>query len=982
MTTPSTTIYQAETLIGAGELGQVFRARRQSDGRVLALKAFHARVAAKADFRERLQRATGALVGLRGDGIVPVYELVAEAPRFYAAMDWLPEGSLRGLLQRRARASEAWPLAGVLDLARQVADALAVAHREGVPHRNLKPSNVLLTLAPLPISGPSQHLAMLSDFGVFRLAEEVIDAPGSLSFDTLAYASPEWFQGAEPDERSDIYSLGVLIYEIITGYPPFEGRSFNDAWKIRDTYALPSSAQQRPDLPDALHELILACLQKDAGQRPESAGEVSTALATIIRELPDEPTPSPGTLDEERVLVIPRVYKLGSQQQPTAVYNLSGDGLTVGSDPTDTIILDSAQIAAQQLQIDWLGDKVQVTLLAERDDALLEDRPLVPHQPETWVAGTMLRLGPYYLRLDLPGAPPPADSLPAGEESTAPPELPGAPAPATPDETAVADAAAEGYSCAIVLPEPAELLITPGTVALYKLTLINIGKQTDHFELEVEGAPTTAQISVLPRKRPQLNQNADQQVALSIDVPKRAASAAGEYTVTIIARSTRRNNAIAGQVPVLWHVQPFYADDLALRREVGQGRGIFRTSYPLTVINDGNAKLRYALRAADNDEALSYRWRDGQDQLRVNPGGRQASAVALRPHRLRLYGRPIRHAFSVQIMRDDQHHVRRDAVYEQLALIPWWLPLLALLVLAVSSWYLLMPRIEIVSIAQGTVVTVGAGTPVMVAAGTPVLLGDGTPVIVGAGTPIRFRAHLHNAQQVQVLYGRTPRPIRITRPLVRPGFTGYFSDTFEFTHVFTTSEQLSYSLLAPGMLPYQQTELPLPVTVLPPPMATDSPVPTATQQPPQTLVVTTILNVTQVQPSPQPSPIPSPTATPYVRNCERGGSYTLSGPARPNEVVLLYYKDREVDGQIVGADSRYRLRFSVPLNEAGGTITVTARTDGDEPRGEMQCFVALPSATPQPTAIQAQPSLPLLPTSPPPPPPSLPTPLVRPAATP
>lgn len=959
MTTPPTTTYQAEMLIGAGELGQVFRARRQADGQQLAQKVFHGRVATKAGFQERLRRVAPALVTLRGEGIVPVYEVAADPSHYFVAMEHLPEGSLRGLLQQRARASEGWPLAGPLDLARQVADALAVAHRERVPHRNLKPSNVLLAPAPLPLSGPAQRRAMLSDFGVFRLAEEVIAAPGPLSFDTLAYASPEWFQGAEPDEHSDIYGLGVLIYEIVTGYPPFEGRTFNDAWKIRDAYALPASALQRPDLPAALHELILACLSKDPAGRPEYAGEVSARLADVIRDLPDlPPLPPPSPLDEERVLVIPRVYKLGSQQQPTAVYDLSGDGLTVGSDPaSDTIVLDAAQVAAQQLQIDWLGDQVKVTLLAERDDALLEDRPLVPHQPETWVAGTMLRLGPFYLRLDLPDAAPalPIAPVPAPDQAAVPSGASAMSEPAAPDEMAVAEAAAEGYSCALVLPEPPELLVVPGTVALYKLTLINIGKQTDHFEVEVEGAPKTAQITVLPRRRPQLNQNDTQEVALSIDVPRRHDSAAGKYSVTIVARSTSRNDEIAGQTTALWEVQPFYVDGLKLGRTDTKGRGLLRTSYPLTVVNEGNAKLRYQLVADDADEALSYQWRDGQNELQVDPGRRPGTTVALRPLRLHLYGRPIRHPFSVTLVRDELHELRRDAVYEQLALIPWWLPFVAAVIMAVAIWFALLPRIELIDPA-------GAAT-------------------VNAGKPQIFSARIRNAQTVQVLYGRTPQTrIRILRPLAQTPFTSFFSDTVEFTNVYSSGDRLTYELVANGLLPFQREVVQLELTIVPPPPTpTSTPIPTAI--PPPAIVQTRVVTQIVIATLPPPT-VPPPSATPVVRNCERGASYTLSGPANPNEVVLLEYNGREVDGQIVGPDGRYRLRFSVPQNEVGGTVVIRAVTDDGNARGEMQCFVALPPPTPEPTATRAQSNVPLLPTNPPQPLPSLPTPLVRPAPTP
>lgn len=954
-TPPQTQLYAAEALIGAGDLGQVFRARRQSDGQTLALKVFHQRVAAQADFRRRLEQLAAAPPAPRQDGVVYVHERVAAAPRFYVAMDLHSEGSLRSLLQRRARAAEAWSLGRVLELARQAAGALAVLHEQGLAHRNVKPSNILLAPPADPAADPYAYHALLSDAGVFRLAEEVVDASSPLSYDTLAYASPEWFQGGEPDARSDIYGLGVLLYEIVTGYPPFEGRTFNDAWKVRDKYVLPSPAQLRPDLPGALHELVLACLARDPRQRPESAGEVAGALAALIPALPDQPAPPPAPTarDAERLLLIPRIYKLDDQQHDAEVFELSGDGLTVGSDPASSaIVLDSAQIAPQQLQIDWLGDAVEVTLLAERADALLEDRSLQPHSAQVWVPGTMLRLGPYYLRLDLPG---PAPAGPEAAVAGADADLAlvdGGPPVDIADlvfpEEGAPPAAPQGpsaprASCAIVTPEPAELILTPGRVELFKVRLINVGEQTDHFELEVDGAPEAARCTLLPKQRPQLNKGDSQEVALSVDVPKTAASLAGDYPVTLLARSRRRENAAAGDATAIWRVLPFYADDLSLRRPEVHGRGLLRTICQLVLANDGNTPTTYQLRASDGDDMLSFSWREQGQVAEVEPGQRRGVRLALRPRRLHWYGRPIRRSFAVQATANGAE-LRREGSYEQRAVFPWWTPFLLLLLALLALWYLLTPRLEVLR--------------------RP---GVRTPIPAGATVVVEWRAQ--NAPDVDLMVGSATAPVEVVGR-TRRFSTTYISDTFRYAGPVTGTDRLW--LRARSLLPLLQEQLPVDLTIVTPPP------PSATPQPAQLVVVTQVIAVTQVPPPPTPLDSPMPTAAPLVQACRRGGTYAVSDRAPPGSVVLLSYNGREVDGALVGADGRYRLSFQVPPDEGGGLQPVEVRTADGEVLARLACFVTLPTSTPAAGASGGG-GAPPLPTSPPPPPPQVATPLVRPA---
>jgi len=264
-------------VIGTGGMGQVFRAVHIHLGRDAAIKVLHANLAAEPGFQARFLQEARAIASLKHPNIVEVHDFGEQAGSLYLIMELIEGGSLRQLLLTQKTAQAGLPLWTGIDLVRQIADGLALAHARGMVHRDIKPDNLLLS----DMRG-SNPVIKITDFGLVRLAESgVMTATGAV-LGTAAYMSPEQCQGVELDGRSDLYSLGVVLYEVATGYVPFQAKTLSAAVYHHVQVAPPPPRTVRPDLPLELDQIILRCLAKRPEERYGSAAELSSALRTVL----------------------------------------------------------------------------------------------------------------------------------------------------------------------------------------------------------------------------------------------------------------------------------------------------------------------------------------------------------------------------------------------------------------------------------------------------------------------------------------------------------------------------------------------------------------------------------------------------------------------------------------------------------------------------------------------------------------------------
>jgi len=266
--------YEIQAVLGKGSMGVVYLARDPLIGRLVALKTFRPNLGGDDDemerFRSRFLREAQSAGILSHPNIVTVHDVVESSAdgTTFIAMEYVQGTNLKEVL----RYGKALQLHEVADVARQVADALDYAHAKGVVHRDVKPANVLLT---------PQRQVKLTDFGIARFDASNLTHAGQL-LGTPNYMSPEQVQGREVDHRTDLFSFGVVIYEMITRHKPFAGDSLT-AVTHRIVYEPPTPLEQFVGgLPDGVAAILDRALAKNAEDRYPSAGELAADLARVV----------------------------------------------------------------------------------------------------------------------------------------------------------------------------------------------------------------------------------------------------------------------------------------------------------------------------------------------------------------------------------------------------------------------------------------------------------------------------------------------------------------------------------------------------------------------------------------------------------------------------------------------------------------------------------------------------------------------------
>jgi serine/threonine protein kinase len=265
--------YEIEELIGEGGMGVVYAARDRKLNRRVALKFLPAKLVSSPESLERLRQEARAISALNHPHIETIYDLDDVDGQPFLVLEYLPGGTLRNKLEAIQGTGKKLALNDALRYAIEAAEGLAHAHRQGVLHCDIKTSNLMLA---------AEGAVKITDFGLARLADATAGAAehGTV-MGTLSYMSPEQARGQELDARTDIFSFGVVLFELLTGRLPFQSSDPTVLHPNFQATPVRRLRELRPDVPEALEGVVIRALQKQRDDRYQSASHLLSDLKNV-----------------------------------------------------------------------------------------------------------------------------------------------------------------------------------------------------------------------------------------------------------------------------------------------------------------------------------------------------------------------------------------------------------------------------------------------------------------------------------------------------------------------------------------------------------------------------------------------------------------------------------------------------------------------------------------------------------------------------
>ena len=274
--------YQLDERQGSGGMAMVYRAQDLMLERTVAIKLLRADFSKDPDFRERFRQEAKAAANLSHPNIVTVHDFGLDSGRLFIVMEFVPGTDLKTIIQQRGR----FPIEETIALMVQACAGIGYAHRAGLVHCDVKPQNMLVT--------PDKRLKVV-DFGIARALTTIApEEQADIVWGSPQYFSPEQASGNAPSPASDVYSLGVILYEMLTGQLPFSAPEAEELARMHRESPPPSPRKINPDIPAKLEQIILKVLSKEPSARYRTADQLGRVLVTFSQQAPTVATiPAP-----------------------------------------------------------------------------------------------------------------------------------------------------------------------------------------------------------------------------------------------------------------------------------------------------------------------------------------------------------------------------------------------------------------------------------------------------------------------------------------------------------------------------------------------------------------------------------------------------------------------------------------------------------------------------------------------------------------
>lgn len=577
-------VYTIELTVGTGSTGTVYRARDEQSQINVALKLISTGLVNNPEFHKYILNNAPRLKQLKHQTIAQLYEVGETQEQLYLATEWVQGESLGQFWQHQPL----WSLKMAGRLIENVAGGLAFAHRQGVVHGGLQPNNILLK----PYGGDLPWQPVLTDFMLSGFL------PGEPPDSLLPYLSPEQCEGRKANGRSDIYAVGIILYQLATGKLPHAPHTTAD---VLSAGPLPAPRTLRPDMPASLDSIIRKATARKPGERYRSMEEFLLTLRREVPRLPDDtpgqnpvspppspqpaippPPPAPAApppLPEPAISSDADFLIISHANEPDQTFSLEKWLITIGQIAGNDLILKGDGVAGKHARLERSDTGWNIVDMGSLNGTFLNGSPLLPDVPEPWKPGQVVRIGSYQLQWQS------GIAAEAAAPKYTPPPAVEPPAPAK--------------ERLYINLKPAQLQAVPGSPASATLEVDNQTNRRVTMTLESSGIPAgwaameTSPFTLGPRQRIT--------VPIALQPPRKAQATTGPHPFQI---SVRPENSVVetavcqGQLTILPFTQ-FFVEIRPSTLQHGQtGELIFH--------NEGNRPGQYALKPSDVANALAF----------------------------------------------------------------------------------------------------------------------------------------------------------------------------------------------------------------------------------------------------------------------------------------------------------------------------------------------------------------------------------------
>ncbi|MEM8858482.1 MAG: protein kinase [Chloroflexota bacterium] len=673
--------YRLDKLLGEGGMGRVYLAWDVNLDRQVAIKLMHAQLAVQSEVRERLTQEAKTAASLEHPSIVRVYDFGDSEHGLFIAMEYVGGGTLRNSIRSVRKNNRFIQIDQIIQIGVHIAEALDYAHAHSVVHRDVKPGNIIikqLTQPEKPSGSPFR--AMLSDFGLVKVSESTLKTQTGFTMGTPIYMSPEQCHGQDLDGRSDIYSLGVVLYELLTGQPPFSFRSLTEALSTHMKGQLPPSPSiKRGEIPPVLDTVIMTMLAKDPDDRFQHGQQVAEYLRNASGALENTPTRAipkitrPPLEDDSgidrKIIPAPEGFSLqleSGQNEPVTI-DLKKSVVTIGRSGNNDITLPLDGVSRFNTRLQATSEGWELIDLGGINGTWLNGERISAQQGRLIKPGDYFEIESYRFTLDGPEAEAtsePATPVPPASISMNDPAQFDSDPPFDPDSNPAASSADSEA------PEPS----SAGLEQEDEKEQLSLLLSRERYKIKA-GHSLTIPLEVFNRSREMIRANV-RVIGISpdwfrtppefTDIPPRTSKSIPvkihipRNPTTPVGPQRMRVRIISPQLPNLDTAANFTLD-VGGYNEFQSGIEPTAITVPeevkVTIKNSGNLPGRYAIKLGpyDNKLQISRPLR----QIMVPPGEMARVTVPLAPTRPTIFGNRFDDPFNIHVVDLDNEENNR-----------------------------------------------------------------------------------------------------------------------------------------------------------------------------------------------------------------------------------------------------------------------------------------------------------------------------------